>query len=133
MGFCPNQKIDDFNIKYKLYSLDELLVINHKILMHNANKEKEIKEHNKIENNNNINEIKEEDKNKEIKIKHKLKPILLIYLDKNSANTILFNKAEFHNEIKKDSKEIILGSININKEKRKKKSKEKKNKEKRKN
>ena len=116
IGFCPNQKRDDFNINYKLYSLDELLVINHKILMHNANKEKEIKEHNKIENNNNINEIKEEDKNKEIKIKHKLKPILLIYLDKNSANTILFNKAEFHNEIKKDSKEIILGSININKD-----------------
>ena len=112
VSFCPDKIIDDFNIKYKLYTLGEILVMNHKFLMYNKKKgKKENKDYDESENNNK-NEIKEE----ENKIINKLKPIILIYLDKYTANIAIFDKGEFKDKFVFNSKEIILGDININKD-----------------
>ena len=68
LGFCPDKKIYNFNIKYKIYDLNEQLVICHKLLKHNE------------ENNKN---------------KNKIKSLLLIHVNKNIFTTIFFIKENF--------------------------------------
>ena len=90
IGFIPDKKIYDFNVKYKLYDLNEQLVINHKLL---KNK-------------------KEEDRKK-----ISIKPLLLIHFNKNKLKTIFFHKGELHTEYTcPNSNEIEFKDININKE-----------------
>ena len=129
LGFYPDEKINDIKIKYKLYDLNEQLIINHKILKH-----KQIEE--KKEENNGVKQeevIKEEEEKKEKGEKDKkenmpkikdekstennFKSILLIHLYKNLANISLFRKGEFHSKINiSDSKEINFNDIEFNKD-----------------
>ena len=91
LGFCPDKKIYNFNIKYKIYDLNEQLVICHKLLKHNE------------ENNKN---------------KNKIKSLLLIHVNKNLFTTIFFYKGKFYREFTFPNKvEISFENININKEK----------------
>ena len=133
VGFYPDEKINDIKIKYKLYALNEQLIINHKLLNHKQIKEKnnENKEVKKEE----INKEQEEKKEKEEKVEkenktdikdeknleenkaNNFKSILLIYLYKNSASISLFRKGEFHSKINiSDSLEINFNDIDINKD-----------------
>ena len=130
VGFYPDKKINDIKIKYRLFDLNEQLIINHKLLMHKQinekneenkvikeeeelNKEKEEKkEEEKKE-----TEIKESKESKEIKVKNNFKSILLIHLNKNLANITLFRKGEFHSKITlSDSDNINFDVIEFNKD-----------------
>ena len=134
IGFYPDNKIGDYNINYKLYDIDDQLVINHKLLKYKKNKEEEDKkiqedekneikdkeenelnEQNKVKN----NEIKNDKENnkEEKKEKNIYKSILLIHIYKNLVKTILFHKGKFFSKFKiLDSKEINFCDIDINKE-----------------
>ena len=91
LGFCPYKKINNFNVKYKLYDLNEQLVICHKFLKH---KEK-----------NNEN-------------KNKIKSLLLIHVTENLLTTIFFNRGKFYTKFTfSNEDEISFEKININKEK----------------
>jgi len=92
IGFIPDKKIYNFNVKYKLYDLNEQLVINHKLLKN----KKEVERKNLI-----------------------IKSFLLINFNKNKnkLKTIFFNKGEFHTEFTCPNSTVIdFGDINISKE-----------------
>ena len=130
VGFYPDKKINDIKIKYRLFDLNEQLIINHKLLMHKQinkkneenkvvkeeeelNKEKEEKK----EKEKKETEIKESKESKEIKVKNNFKSILLIHLNKNLANITLFRKGEFHSKITlSDSDDINFDVIEFNKD-----------------
>ena len=131
LGFIPDEKINGIKIKYRLYDLNEQLIIYHKYLKFEKNKEKKEKEKEKDNNENEIINEKEDKDNKielkdnqekdkkDIKEKDKdeIKYILLIHLNKLSVNITLFNKGEFHSKLKiSDSKEINFEDIEFNKE-----------------
>ena len=128
LGFIPDDKINDINITYKLYDLDEQLLLNHKLLKskkeeEKISKEEIIKEKEKKEYKDEIDIIENNEiKNYKEKIKIDLKEndeynILLIHFSKNIANFILLYKGEFLKKIKlSNSKEINLDAIEINDE-----------------
>ena len=131
LGFIPDEKINGIKIKYRLYDLNEQLIIYHKYLKYEKNKEEKEKIKEREDNENEIIDEKEDKDNKieikddqekdkkDIKKKEKdeIKSILLIHLNKNSANITLFNKGEFHSKLKiSDSKEINFEDIEFNKE-----------------
>ena len=92
IGFIPDKKIYNFNVKYKLYDLNEQLVINHKLLKN----KKEVEKKNLV-----------------------IKSFLLINFNKNKnkLKTIFFNKGEFHTEFTCPNSTVIdFGDINISKE-----------------
>lgn len=94
LGFCPDKEINNIKIIYKLYNLDEQLVINHKLLKYK--KEKGIK--------------REENQ------KYKINSLLLINISNNIINTIFFNKGELHSKFTcKNSKKINFINFDINK------------------
>ena len=104
IGFIPDIEINDINVNYKLYDLNEQIIINHKSLKYKNQKEKKSKKDEEI-NKENI------DKSKDI-----TKPIILIHIHNNLLNTIFFNKGKFHNKfILSDSIEINFPDIEINK------------------
>ena len=97
IGFCPDKQINNFNAIYKIYNIDDQLVMNHRLL-----KYKKIQE----------NKPKEKNKQKII-----TKPLLLIHINNNILSTILFNKGQFHTKyLLPDSKVINFMDIDINKE-----------------
>ena len=67
VGFWPDEKVGDFNVNYKLYDLDELLVINHKLLKYKKKKEKKLKNEQNTEEEKKDQEQKEEKEEKEEK------------------------------------------------------------------
>ena len=90
MGFIPDKEIDKIKVFYKLYSLNEQIVINHKLIKYQKEK-------------NNI--------------KYTINFLLLIYINKNTLNTILFHKGEFHTKFSlPNSNEIDFKDIDINNE-----------------
>jgi len=92
IGFIPDKKIYNFNVKYKLYDLNEQLVINHKLLKN----KKEVERKNLV-----------------------IKSFLLINFNKNKnkLKTIFFNKGEFHTEFTCPNSTVIdFGDFNISKE-----------------
>ena len=90
IGFIPAQEINKIKIIYTLYSLNEQIVINHKLLKHQ-------KEKNNIKYTNNF--------------------LLLIYINKNILNTILFHKGEFLTKYSlQNSNEIDFKDFDINNE-----------------
>ena len=89
VGFYPDKKINDIKIKYRLFDLNEQLIINHKLLMHKQinekNEENKVVKEEEEELNKEKEEKKEEEKketeikeSKEIKVKNNFKSILLI-------------------------------------------------------
>ena len=132
VGFYPDEKINDIKITYKLYDLNEQLIINHKLLKHKQIKEKKdknkdikkeesnleqegMKENEEKDKKENNNVIKDE-KSHETK-NNNIKSILLINLYKDSANISLFRKGEFHSKINiSDSIEINFNDIKFNKD-----------------
>ena len=90
MGFIPDKEIDKIKVFYKLYSLNEQIVINHKLIKYQKEK-------------NNI--------------KYTINFLLLIYINKNVLNTILFHEGEFHTKFSlPNSNEIDFKDIDINNE-----------------
>ena len=95
LGFCPDKEINNYKLVYKLYDLDEQLVINHKLLKYKQ----------------------ELDKNEEGKKNYIIKNLLLINVDGNMIHPIFFNKGEFYKQFTcPNSKEINFIDIDINKE-----------------
>ena len=90
VGFWPDEKVGDFNVNYRLYDLDEQLVINHKLLKHKEKKEKELK------NEKTIDEEKKEKEEKEGKEEEEKK-------EKKQEN-----KNEIKNDIKKNVQQTII-------------------------
>ena len=93
IGFVPDIEINNINVNYKLYNLNEQIVINHKLLKHKKEQEKKSKQ------------------NEEINIDNtttKAKPLLLIHINNDLLNIIFFNKGEFHTKL------ILSNSIEIN-------------------
>ena len=89
IGFIPDQEINKIKVFYKLYSLNEQIVINHKLLKYQ----------------------------KEKNIKNTINFILLIYFNKKVLNTILFHKGEFLTKYSlPNSNEIDFKDIDINNE-----------------
>ena len=89
IGFIPDQEINKIKVFYKLYSLNEQIVINHKLLKYQ----------------------------KEKNIKNTINFLLLIYFNKKVLNTILFHKGEFLKKYSlPNSNEIDFKDIDINNE-----------------
>ena len=139
VGFWPDEKVGDFNVNYRLYDLDEQLIINHKLLKYKEKKEKELKnektsdeekkekeekedkeekekkekKEKKQENKNEIkNDIKKNVQEKIIKkgkSQNKTRSILLIHLNKNETKITFFSKGEFQKQIKLS----VLKEINV--------------------
>ena len=90
IGFIPDKKIYNFNVDYKLYDLNEQIVINHKLLKNKREEDRKI---------------------------FSIKSLLLVNINKNKFKTIFFNKGEFHTEYTcPNSNNIEFKDININKE-----------------
>ena len=90
IGFIPDQEINKIKVFYKLYSLNEQIVINHKLIKYQ--KEKNI-------------------------INNTINFLLLIYFNKKVLNTILFHKGEFLTKYSlPNSNEIDFKDIDINNE-----------------
>ena len=90
IGFIPDKEINKSSIFYKLYSLNEQIVINHKLIKHQ-------KEKNNIKNTTNF--------------------LLLIYINKNVLNIILFHKGVFFTKYVLSNSSIIeFKDIDINNE-----------------
>ena len=89
IGFIPDQEINKIKVFYKLYSLNEQIVINHKLIKYQ----------------------------KEKNIKNTINFLLLIYFNKKVLNTILFHKGEFLKKYSlPNSNEIDFKDIDINNE-----------------
>ena len=101
IGFIPDIEINNINVNYKLYNLNEQIVINHKLLKHKKEQEKKSKQNIEINLYNPTNITK---------------PLLLIHINNNLLNTIFFNKGDFHDKlILSDPTEINFPDIEIKK------------------